>query len=100
MITSLALALSLASQPSDLDALLQQLNQSDWKTVRAAAVRLEGWTSSDDPVVPKLVANLESKERVALTDTMDLIYPGAKQSSGHGEVIPYDLDSLALRSGW
>jgi len=38
--------------------------------------------------------------RVPLTDTGDLIYPGAKHFYGHGFIVDYDLDVLAVRAGW
>lgn len=43
---------------------------------------------------------MKSREVVPLTDTMDLIYPGAKTFYGHGYIVNYDLDSLAVRAGW
>ena len=38
--------------------------------------------------------------RVKLRNTMDLIYPGAERFYGHGFIVPYELDWIAVRAGW
>jgi hypothetical protein len=37
---------------------------------------------------------------VRLTNTADLIYPGAETFYGHGFLVDYQLDYLAARAGW
>jgi len=49
---------------------------------------------------PELVGMLDSDRRVELTNTFDLIYPGAKTFYGHGRILDYDVDWLSVRAGW
>ena len=76
---------------------LEAFCQSDWSAVSGAMVRL---AAHEDAAIPELVKMVFRRDRVPLTDTADLIYPGAKTFYGHGMLIDYDLDYLAARAGW
>ena len=74
-----------------------RLLSEDWEIVYRAAFELE---SGDAASLPKLIALLDRAEVVPLTNTADLIYPGAKMFYGHGWIIDYDIDRLDVRAGW
>lgn len=86
-----------AEAAGKVDALIAGLRASDWATVRSAEEQLE---SLQEKAVPALLALLDSRDVVPLTNTADLIYPGAKTFYGHGYIVNYALDSLAVRAGW
>lgn len=51
--------------------------------------------------IPDLIKLLDSPKSFAkLENTADLIYPGATEFWGHGWIIDYDLDWIAIRVGW
>ncbi|MFP5288972.1 MAG: hypothetical protein ACLGI9_24760, partial [Thermoanaerobaculia bacterium] len=94
------LALCLCPLPAlgqEVDALIADLRSADWPKVEKAANRL---VSLEGKAVPALLPLLDSREVVPLANTADLIYPGAKTFYGHGRVVNYALDSLAVRAGW
>jgi hypothetical protein len=95
----LALAGSIPVRAEDPNAaaLVAQLRVSDWWTVHCTELDLE---SMQEKVIPALLDLLDSREVVPLENTMDLIYPGAKTFYGHGYMVDYALDSLAVRAGW
>jgi hypothetical protein len=95
----LALAVSgpVRAEDSKAVSLVAQLRVSDWWTVHCAEEELE---SMQEKAIPALLDLMESREVVPLTDTIDLIYPGAKTFYGHGYMVDYALDSLAVRAGW
>ena len=70
---------------------------SDWQVVYQAEAELE---SGDAASLPALLRLLDRQGVVPLTNTADLIYPGAKTFYGHGWMIDYDLDRLDVRAGW
>jgi hypothetical protein len=70
---------------------------SDWSTVSEAKCELEDRGAAS---LPFLMSLLDSDDVVKLTDTFDLIYPGATQFYGHGGVVDYDVDRIAMRAGW
>lgn len=86
-----------AAAPRPVQAALARLQSAPWNEVRAALVELAALRPAS---LPALVAMVDRDDRVPLTDTADLIYPGAKQLSGHGVAINYDLDHLGDRAGW
>lgn len=92
MLLAFLLLLFPAAPPAEVRFLSE-----DWSVVRAAEVEL---VSSGAAALPKLIAILDRKEVVPLTNTADLIYPGAKAFYGHGWFIGYDLDRLDVRAGW
>lgn len=84
-----------AAEPLPPDV-LADFTGSNWSKVVAARQKLMA-----RPDAPKiLLALLDRTDDVELTETADLIYPGAKQFYGHGYVLAYDLDSIAGRAGW
>jgi len=94
---------SLASSPTSVskatpasEELVARFIASDWSTVSKAAREIE---ARDD--APEIAMSLLGRtDSVPLTDTADLIYPGAKHFAGHGYVVNYDLDAIAGRAGW
>ena len=96
-VLTLALSGALKAEDSNAAALVAQLRLPDWWTVHCTELDLE---SMQEKAVPVLLDLLDSKEVVPLTDTMDLIYPGAKTFYGHGYMVDYAIDSLAVRAGW
>jgi hypothetical protein len=84
-------------KPTQLAADLEAFCQKEWPTVYAAKERLE---AREKEALPELIKLVAREQRVPLVDTADLIYPGAKAFYGHGDLIPYELDSLAARAGW
>jgi hypothetical protein len=70
---------------------------ADWNMVYTAEQELE---RRGQQALPILNALLDREELVPLTDTADLIYPGAKTFYGHGWIVDYDLDRLSVRAGW
>ena len=51
-------------------------------------------------IIPELIKLLKDTSFVKLTDTADLIYPGSTTFYGHGYYVPYNMDWIAVRSGW
>ncbi len=78
-------------------SLIKYLRAPNWWTVHCSAIDLE---SQQAKAIPALLELTESREVVPLINTMDLIYPGAKTFYGHGYIVNYALDSLAVRAGW
>lgn len=78
--------------------LVADFSSEDWGAkVSPAEKALE---MREGAAVPELIALLDSDRRVELTNTFDLIYPGAKTFYGHGGILDYDLDWLSVRAGW
>ncbi len=77
--------------------LMNKLKQADWKVVKEAKVSLE---SLQGEAVSDLIALLDSEEKVKLENTGSLIYPGADKFFGHGQILDYDIDYIAIRAGW
>lgn len=78
--------------------LIDQFSQSHWQTVYSAKDTLESLEHRSLPYLFNLLTR--ENEFVKLTNTADLIYPGATEFYGHGWVIDYDLDWLQIRAGW
>jgi hypothetical protein len=97
---TLVLALCLCPLPAladEADILIADLRSADWNRVEKAANRL---VSLEGKAVPALLPLLGSREVVPLTNTADLIYPGAETFYGHGRIVNYALDSVVVRAGW
>ena len=86
-----------ASDERPTEQLISELRSSDWPTVWLAALALE---AKGKRAIPPLIELLGSDEFVKLKNTADLIYPGATETYGHGFLIEYDLDWIAVRAGW
>jgi hypothetical protein len=84
-------------QQDEVTRLIEGLRSSDWPTVYRAKWRLECLQGEG---IEALLGLLEVRARVLLTETADLIYPGAKEFYGHGWVVDYDLDYIPARAGW
>src|SRR5262245_27636996 len=84
-------------RPPSIDELFRDLVASDWQRVEYAKLHL---VSRQKEPIPRLIALMSDDARVPLTETGDLIYPGAKEFYGHGFIVDYDLDVLAVRAGW
>jgi hypothetical protein len=84
-------------EPPKMSKLIESLGKSDWKEVSEAKKSL---VNAQAKSIPELLKMTSSKEVVELTNTADLIYPGAKTFYGHGHIIDYDLDVLGIRAGW
>lgn len=77
--------------------LRQRFVGNDWRKVQRAAVKLE---SADRAGAAALISMLRRNRRVRLTNTGDLVYPGAVRAASEGRVIQYELDWTADRVGW
>lgn len=81
----------------ELKSLLDDFKSSDWKLVKEAEIKLENLQGL---AIPDLIVLLDSKEVEKLQNTGSLIYPGAEKFFGHGQLLEYDIDNLAIRAGW
>jgi len=81
----------------DANVLMDELKNNDWVIVKDAKKKLE---NNPYAALPHLIALLSDNEYIPLTNTGDLIYPGAKKYYGHGQIINYDIDYFAIRVGW
>lgn len=70
---------------------------NDWGEVSKVRFALE---VKQEQAIPALLDLMERDELVKLENTADLIYPGAAEFYGHGEVLNYDIDWLSVRAGW
>lgn len=80
-----------------LKELIEDFVSADWQRVEAAEAALE---SRQAEAIPALIMLLDRDEKVELRNTLDLIYPGAKQFYGHGAILDYDVDWISVRAGW
>jgi len=86
--------------PSDFQypELIADFTTSEWGKVYKAKDSLLNIGETVIPDLLKLMDNPKAFEK--LQNTADLIYPGATEFWGHGRVIDYDLDWIAIRAGW
>ena len=49
--------------------------------------------------IPQLIELLNDSSYIKLTNTADLIYPGAKEFYGHGNIISYNINFVSIRAG-
>lgn len=77
---------------------IENLISSEWSTVYKAKDTLEMHAFKALPHLIELLA--EPKKYVKLENIADLIYPGTDILYGHGWVIDYDIDFIAIRAGW
>ena len=78
--------------------LISDFTSKEWSKVYKAKDSLLNIGKSAIPDLIKLMEN--PKAFVKLENTSDLIYPGASEFYGHGWVVDYDLDWIAIRAGW
>jgi hypothetical protein len=85
-------------QNSKVDSLFNKFQQSSfYEDVYPSKLRLEDYQAQ---IIPRLIKLLDDTNFVKLTNTFDLIYPGATKFYGHGHFVPYDMDWISVRSGW
>lgn len=77
--------------------LLNSFKSTDWKEVKETKSSIENLQAK---AIPDLISLLESKEKIKLVNTGSLIYPGAEKFFGHGQILDYDVDYIAIRAGW
>ncbi len=84
-------------QDNEVKILLDELQSFEWNQVLHAKEKLENMEAE---AVPYLIPLLQDKSVRKLTNTNDLIYPGAEKFFGHGQIIDYDIDKIDIRAGW
>ncbi len=93
----LILSIGIKVNGQSKDELLTDFKSSDWKKVKLAKQSLE---SMQGKILPDLFDMLGDNKKVKLENTGNLIYPGAEKFFGHGQILDYDIDYLAIRAGW
>ncbi|HVU87530.1 MAG TPA: hypothetical protein VHD36_09420 [Pirellulales bacterium] len=78
-------------------SLISDLVSNNWQKVRLAKPKFE---SQEADGIAAVIVLLDRDDFVPLTNTSDLIYPGAMTFYGHGRIVDYDLDRIAVRAGW
>jgi len=84
-------------QDNELKVLLDELQSFEWNQVMLAKEKLENMEAE---AIPYIIPLLQDKSVRKLTNTGDLIYPGADKFFGHGQIIDYDIDKTDVRAGW
>lgn len=85
-------------QSLKIDSLFRKFQQvSFYNDVYPSKLRLEDCQAQ---IIPRLIKLLDDTRYVKLTNTFDLIYPGATKFYGHGHFVPYDMDWISVRAGW
>jgi hypothetical protein len=78
--------------------LISEFSSTHWEKVFKAKDSL---LQIGKTAIPDLIKLMDDPKGFAkLQGTADLIYPGATEYYGHGWVIDYDLDWIAIRAGW
>ena len=90
-------AICITINAQDTKKAIADFSSSDWKTVKSAKVVLENGQANS---IPALIKLLQSEKKVKLENTGSLIYPGAEKFFGHGQILDYDIDYIAIRAGW
>jgi len=87
-----------SSQNKTIDSLFIEFKKSSfYGSIYPAKMKLENFQKK---IIPKLIKLTQDTSFVKLTETADLIYPGADKYYGHGYYIPYDMDWISVRAGW
>jgi hypothetical protein len=85
-------------QKSKIDSLFMDFRQASfYGEVYSSKMKLENYQKD---IIPQLIELLNDTSFVKLTETGDLIYPGATKFYGHGNFVPYDMDWISVRAGW
>jgi hypothetical protein len=88
----------LSAQNSNIQKLISSFKQpSFYEEIHPSKLALE---NCQKEIIPELIKMLKDTSFVKLTNTADLIYPGATEFYGHGHYIPYDIDWIYVRAGW
>jgi hypothetical protein len=77
--------------------LLTDFTSTDWPTVLQAKENIENLEAAG---IPQLILLLDDFSVRKLNNTSDLIYPGAQRFYGHGQIVDYSIDEIAIRAGW
>jgi hypothetical protein len=85
------------SAQKPLDSLLGILKKPDFDKIYKVKDSIINYQAL---AVPKLIELLDDTSYVKLTNTADLMYPGATQFYGHWGSISYDLDYINVRVAW
>jgi hypothetical protein len=96
LVLATSLSTNLFSQ-AEIDQALADFKSDNWPKVNEAKDKLENF---EEKAIPKIVALLESPDVVKLKNTGTLIYPGAEKVYGYGQMVDYDIDKIAVRTGW
>ena len=101
ILTGLAFLLTITfclGQTKKIDSLFFEFRQASfYGKIIPSKERLENYQKE---IIPQLIELLNDTGFVKLTNTADLIYPGAKEFYGHGYFVPYDMDWISVRAGW
>jgi hypothetical protein len=98
LIVLLFAGLAAFSQNTRIDSLFQKFRQpAYYEDVYLSEIELE---DQQIKTIPTLIKLLGDTSFVKLTETADLIYPGATEFYGHGTFLPYDIDWISVRAGW
>ena len=80
-----------------LDKMVIQLKEPDYGKMSAIKDSIENYQRE---AIPRLITLLKDTSFNKLQNTFDLIYPGAKEFYGHGGIVRYDIDWVAVRGAW
>jgi hypothetical protein len=97
MILTCLVVLFAHGQDNEIKVLLDELKSYEWNKVLQAKEKLENLEAE---AIPYIIPMLQDKSVRKLTNTGDLIYPGAEKFFGHGQIIDYDIDKTDVRAGW
>jgi hypothetical protein len=84
-----------AQQP--LDDMVTVLKQNNFDKIYHVMDSIKNY---QEKAIPKLIELLDDTSYVKLTNTADLIYPGASSFYGHGWIVNYDIDYVNVRAAW
>lgn len=82
---------------TNVDSLISYLSQSDFHKIYLVSDKI---INEQKKSIPSLIKLLTDTTFSKLTNTADLIYPGAETFYGHGWIVNYDLDWICIRSAW
>ena len=77
--------------------MVSDFQSTDWHAVMQAKENIENLEAA---AIPQLISMLNDFSLRKLKNTGDLIYPGAERFYGHGQIVDYDIDEIAVRAGW
>lgn len=79
------------------EKLLSDFKSVDWPVVLKAKEDIENLETAG---IPQLISLLDDYTICKLKNTGDLIYPGAERFYGHGQIVDYSIDEIAIRASW
>jgi hypothetical protein len=86
-----------ATSHEPIKKLIADFLSTDWPTVMQAKEKIENLGSEG---IPEILAIMNDCRLNNLQNTGDLIFPGAENYFGHGQIIDYDIDDNCVRAGW